>query len=334
MQGARTVVHVLIIITNSTALLVTARCPKIMRVRANRIFASLLLCHLLYGIVDTVWEYTQPMILTAFNFYLVQSGLLLMLMLTIDRIFAIKAPFKYEMATMKITYFMIIFCFTIPLTLLILQMIFQPKDFKFQALAVMILIVFHIVVLTISNLLLLHVTRKHIKLAEKQISSLKKNYPSSPPHSSSSLPEDSYEANRQYHENNTSGQETHVSVGKISVYTNGAQSPSKDSVTNAWSKREVRAAYTCIGMVLSFTVLALPWLIERVIRFSTGYKNELFWRIALFLTACASVVDPIIYILFNRQLRKKMFGTFLILRKKANASSNVFESGTSMDSQT
>ena len=336
MRGERTAVHILIIITNTVALLITTRTRNIMKVRANKIFASLLLCHLLYGIIDMAWEFTQPTLLTSFNFYFVHCGLCLMVMITLDRIFAIQKPFRYEITPTVVTYVMIISCFLLPLILLILQMIFRSPDFKIQAWSSMILIVFNIVVLSISNMLLFHITRKHIKCAKRQINSLNQNYahsinPTVNIIASSNL---SYQNDCKDTNRPNKGESPPIIPGRTDIHAYDSQPHTRASVTNSWSKKEVRAAYTCIGMVLSFTLLTLPWVIERVIRFSTGYKNELFWRVALFLTACTSVVDPILYILFNRRLRSKMFQTVVCCRKKLHVSSKRFESAVSPEFMT
>ena len=351
MKGERTAVHVLIIVFNFTAILITVKTPQLIKVRSHKIFVSILFCHLLYGFVDLVWEFKQTIPLTALNFYFVHCGLCCMIMLTIDRIYAIKFPFRYKESPTWVTILMISSCFVLPLVVLVLQMTFLTPRFTIQSWTLMALIVFCIVGLTSANLLLYIVSVKHMRSAKRQVNSVRQNYPKRDgtitdtsaegtmnPGFTEDSPQPSHTLNSSNADDSPDQSKVEPVPNKVKckkeVSIESTQRESAPSLGRERFKRrrsscirlrkEVRAAYMCIRLVLSFTIMTLPWLVERIMRYTTGYKNEILWRVALFLTASNSVVDPVMYILFNRELRGEMHKRVCCCCKKSSSLESSF----------
>ena len=81
------------------------------------------------------------------------------------------------------------------------------------------------------------------------------------------------------------------------------------AAVNAKETKVIKATYVCLSAVLSFIILWLPLLIHNgmvLTQFYIPENNKMFTKIAFGTGSMNAIVDPIVYICFRKEVRKKL----------------------------
>ena len=236
-----------------------------------------------------------------------------MIVMTADRMFAIKFPYAYERKSKVVVPILIPAGFLISVTLMIIQLSTDINyKLKLQSWAHLGLVFFNIIFLSVGNSFLFFVTHTHIRSIEMQQVAIDVQNSRAEMNiieegvvivneSQNTSPNGSSDSTQPI-----SKRKTKLSAPKEKKWTRSSQSIRREA-RKAILNKEIKAAYICIRMVASFTILWLPWSIERIFYLSDGEGNKTWRTVGKFLATLNSVVDPILYIMFNRTLRQQIW---------------------------
>ena len=268
------------------------------------------------GICDPLWEFIQSPYLASMILFWMHGSMISMVAITMDRIFAIKFPMRYILISNTWSYWMISIGVIIAAVVLTVQIEVGIDSYlKIQAYALVIMVLFNIVVLSTVSVLLFLVTLKHIKCIKSQekAASLKNsicdmgkvlsvnpkvkdaNHVSNVNPCSQAKPKDV---------DNNSGWTAVDSIRRMSL---SVKRNLQRRVSKLTMKREIKAAYLCIRMVATFAILWLPWIIERIYQLSGEPRHEEWIRIGQLMIMMNSVIDPVLFISYNKKLRHAIF---------------------------
>ena len=251
------------------------------KLRANhstKLFLNLQITHIMIAL--SVLTFGEKSVNTSrrFNSAILMMMFLCLMITTIDRLFAIKYPFIYQLITTKHCMIVIASTWLLPVLFLCISLstdIIKEYDNKLFA----ILIAMALTTLTASNIIVFRLARKHIFM-------MKRN---------------------------------------TRVYT---AEDKKNSLTVA------KSAYVCFAIVMSFVLFWFPYLVHDVLTMATIYTPcdcKLFTLLVECCALCNSGLDPILFILFNKSVKREILN---ILKRKCVFKRNKCRSSTTSTSNT
>ena len=330
MQGyERLASHILILLINPIAIFFTLTSRTLRNVASNRIFVSICTNHLLFGVLDLAWDNSDKRsghgpymaMIIIFSLHAIFTS---MVAITMDRLFAIKYPLRYVMVAKSWSYWMAGMGFIVASVLLIAQALYEiDRHLIIQAYAMVVMVLFNIVVLSIANIILFLETRKHIISIRKQKKSVSRLCVNTV--SGGKVHLDSQHAPTESEKDNAKTAKVRFSDHNNHLGDHGTQK--WRSMSNGAGKRlsglrkisvkvtlgrEVRAAYLCIRMVVAFAILWLPWSVERILMLAGKYDGNdvVVRRITLFMGTLNSAVHPLLFIASNRVLKSRILKAF------------------------
>lgn len=268
---------------------------KKLRKKFNNIFlVNLLLCDAVVGVIaiclfedDLVETVLNPQHLSA---VVTMLSCLSNVPVTADRFVAINWPYFYLKLTRKKSIF---FCVLTWILTVILTAITLQKDLQKKILDIITVsfIAVMVIILILANAFIYNVVNK-------QIVEIKKTC---------------VENNTYMREHSKGVIDTQRGLDSNDEYKR--KDHQQNSNTARLHAKQVRAAHICAGVVISYCILWLPLMVHdflKVLRMGSSfvYRGSIYSIIALFLSLSNSLVDPVIYILLNRELKtewKKRF---------------------------
>ena len=300
-----------IIIINAIVLFTILKSKSLMKVRTTQIFAVLSLTYLMYGIVDLTWEISDKNTIRYFIYLFLHCGQSVIIVMTVDRLMAIKCPFAYQRTTIRTTISMLCGAFLFALTVFTMQICFTTLPI--QSTVCTCLVFFNVLFLSTVNALMFSEARKHIVKIKTQQMSITEN--------SSHISNANVNIGQIIYERQNPVESVHQVDYLQPATQNEIRRASQQDVRRSFLRKEIRAAYMCIRLVASYAILWLPWSIHRSIKLITGNPYKDFLRAANFLAVCNALVDPILYIIFNKLLRNTIWSTLRTFKtvKKTNS---------------
>ena len=307
------IISVLIVPFNLLAIIPTLKNRALRVVPANIIAVTICFHHLMVGLSLIVQSFSKGTYSYTLHtkLFSIQVGLFGMVGLTIDRFFAIKLPFKYREKSTKFSFLVTMISVLLASVILIIELAIEWQDQhhshpKIQEMAVVVTVFFDITVLSIVNTILFLETRRHIqhisklKLAVLNAIRLCKE---------DELADENDDANPDCNDNRNLQKER-----SLRYWSLRAKNRIQRFSTNISARKEAKAAYMCIRMVLSFAVLWLPWSIGWVMSsgihnkdIDNGHNHSKFWQVSMCMALSNSIADPVLYMTSTRIIRYIFF---------------------------
>ena len=281
-------ISIILIIVNIIPIWIIISTRKIRRIMSNKFLLNLLLSHFTVGVM-----YLIPIVIPLLQnerliIFSVNSGseiiaLFAMIVLTIDRFVCIMYPFIYNNIPKWLSYFIMLLCWLLGAIYLIIGVTLSVYNKMNVQIVFLVIASILLILLLVSNSLIFRETRRHIKVI------------------SASITPDVEFSNTIVHSND------HISASSndkaVVIYTENNElnkQSSKDLKKRFIQKKEIRAAYICILMVISYVIFWAPFF---VISFVDNLYTGLNLERTIYLTIMNSIADPVIYITFNREVR-------------------------------
>ncbi|XP_057308869.1 alpha-1A adrenergic receptor-like [Hydractinia symbiolongicarpus] len=284
----------LVVTVNMTLIFMILHVKKLRKKFNNIFLVNLLLCHAVVGVI-AICLFEDDLVKTVLNVQHLSAVVTMLSCLsnvpvTADRFVATNWPYFYPKLTRRKSIFFCVLTWilTVILTAITLQKGLQKKVLDIVTVSFIAVMV---IILILANAFIYNVVHKQIVEIKKTC--VKNN---------TYMREDSKGVIDTQH-------------GLDSNDEHNRKDYQQNSNTARLQAKQVRAAQICAGVVTSYCILWLPLMIHDFLKmFRIGssfvYPGSIYPTIALFLSLSNSLVDPIIYILLNRELKtewKKRF---------------------------
>ena len=289
-------ISVILIIVNIIPICIIMFTRKIRRIMSNKFLLNLLLSHLSVGVVYLVpiiipLLQTERHILVCLDTASEIIAMLAMIVFTIDRFLCIIYPFQYDNLPKRLSYFMMYLCWLLGAIYVTIGVISSVYNRRNIWIIVSVVGSIAVILLLVSNILIFRETRRHIKVIS---------------------------ASAVLGTELTNTVASAINNGQVEV-TNTQQNEfnktsSKELKKRFTQKKEIRAAYICILMVISYILFWLPLLVTGLV--GNLYRIKAMERI-IHLTIMNSIADPVIYISFNREVKSIITKRIKIIFQKS-----------------
>ena len=197
--------------------------------------------------------------------------------LAIDKLGCIKYPFHYHNLPKWVSYLMMSLCWMLGILHLVLGIMFSDvKGRRNKQITFLVIDSVESMILFVSNILIFKETRRHIKAI------------------SSSMTSNIDTAHRSV--------VTNKNIVHMANQTNDL-SNTAELRKQFIQKKEIRAAYICILMATSYVIFWIPFYVV----YSLGELNTgTNLANTIYVAMTNSIVDPVIYISFNRKIRSNI----------------------------
>ena len=235
---------------------------------ANQFFVNLMVWYFLFDLASLLRSVVSSMGMNVVDLLIttIIASSLAISALTLDRMLAIKFPYRHHSLPRWVPCLVIIFCWAIPIAYLILSFVLEDeiKDFTRGCIFVTTNIT-AIVCLVVSNTIIFVEARMQLKKIEKtQVRT--------------TSPKD-----EQFSSNALQSKSKTVSANKV--------------------KSETRLAYICFGVVITYIIFWLPMTLEYLINGLQRQRPSEATRVLVYLNA---IVMPVFYAWFNKSVKKSL----------------------------
>ena len=252
--------------------------------KLNVIVVHLSSCHLLSGVCNLICDFFTNNIAVAFQHHTWICSFFSIVLLTVDRFWALQYPFVYRLIPLPSVYAVLVVLHIIFGVLLTIQLVCTNANIILMAMVIMVY--FNVISLGPVNIFIILTRKKHLRGIEQN-----------------------QEAKSMFDDTATlEGSDSSFTKARRTMPDSELRVNKKEQEKQIFLSKETRAVYLCAKIVLGFAVLWLPWAIHRTMALC-GDDFYVLMRVATFLCPMNAVIDPVLLILFIRNLRRQVWNT-------------------------